>query len=64
MANDYFNCFTPVFFAYKHCSFVDHYYCTVSLAIGADGSYYKYTFNANGDCHRDAYCKFLQMTDV
>jgi len=33
------------------------------VAICADGSYYKYSFNSKGESHRDTYCKFLQMTD-
>ena len=32
-------------------------------AIGADGSYYKFSFTIQGECHRDSVCKFLQMTD-
>lgn len=33
------------------------------IAICEDGSYYKYALSSKGDCHRDSYCKFLQMTD-
>jgi len=33
--------------------------------VGADGSYYKLTYDPEkgGECHREAYTKFLKMTD-
>lgn len=33
------------------------------LAVCADGNYHKYSINSKGECHREKFEKFLQMTD-
>ena len=38
-------------------------YSTSSPAVCADGSYHKYCVTSKGECQREKYCKFLQMTD-
>lgn len=36
---------------------------TFLTAICADGSYYKFNFSGKGECNREVYAHFLEMTD-
>jgi len=38
-------------------------FCVCIAVASADGSYYKFNFNAKGECTRDVYAQFLEMTD-
>ena len=33
------------------------------LAVCSDGTYHKYSFSPKGECQRETFEKFLQMTD-
>jgi len=37
--------------------------CLHIAVASADGSYYKFNFNVKGECTRDVYAQFLEMTD-
>jgi len=37
--------------------------CVHVAVASADGSYYKFNFTSKGECTRDVYAQFLEMTD-